>query len=415
MEKTLKNRILGYIAGVLIFIILAIYLTHHIFFVSAKNIVTEIAQPVTEEVTVSCDGYIMRNEAVIDKSMGGSSVAYYFDDGTKVSKNALVASVYSGEHTERKNALINIDKNIDFLKKSNIDTIYQTSDTGAVDAKLTELYYGIRHSLEDGNVSSVVASSEDMLMYLNRRMIITGEVSSFEPKIEMLQAEREKYSLTFGTSSDNVYSSVSGYFYSACDGYENVFTASAAQTMTYEDFTVLTELSPEEVDDTVGKIAYDYTWYLACPVDKTELKDFTALSEYDIIFEANSNTKLTMRLSRIISDTVGDGALLVFMSSDCPTEFHFSRMQPVKIVKSSVSGIKVPIGALRVVDGQSGAYVLYGSKVRFRGFNILAQNENYYIAGIPDSNEPAPEYSPLKVYDNIIVSGKDLYEGKVIS
>ncbi len=415
MEKALKTKILRYVASIIVFVLLASYLCYHIFFSSTQNIITEIAKPITEEVTLSADGYIMRNETVLNSNIEHASVAYFFDDGTKIAKNSTVASLYSGENTENGNALINIDKQIDFLEKSNVDTIYKTSDTKTVDSKLSELFYGIRYSIEGGSITNVIDQSEDMLMFMNRRMIITGELSSFSPKIESLKSEREKYQASLGNSSSSVVSSISGYFYADCDGYEDYFSADIARSMSYDEFVSLTKLSPKDTSMTVGKMAYDYTWYLVCPTDKTELKDFAAGELYDIIFEANSNTKLSMKLARIVSDKKSDGSLLVFSSNNCPEGFHFSRMQPVKVVKSSVSGIKVPVGALRVIDGQTGVFILYGSRVRFRGFEILAQNENYYIASIPDPIEDNPNYTPLKVYDNLVVSGKELYDGKVVS
>ena len=105
--------------------------------------------------------------------------------------------------------------------------------------------------------------------------------------------------------------------------------------------------------------------------------------------------------------------MLIFESFDCPQDFSFSRLQSVKIVQDSINGIKVPVGALRIVDGKEGVYILYGSKVFFCEIDIIGRNENYYIAANPDLS--VTPYGVLCVYDNIIVSGKNLYEGKVIN
>lgn len=413
MEKVTKNKIIKYIISILVCIGLAIYLSYHIFYSSSQNIVAEIAYPITEEITLSADGYIMRNEKVLTAPSSGASAAYYYDDGTKVSVNEAVVAIYSGENTDHGNVLINIDKNIDFLKKSNIDTIYKTSDTSSVDARIDELFYSIRADLEGGNVNGVVSNSRTMLMFLNRRMVITGESTGYDSKIEALEAERANYSATLGSQSSTVTADVSGYFYSTCDGYEDVFTSDICDGMSYDDFIEFTEMSPSDTSESVGKIAYDYSWRLTCPVEKSSLKDFNLNSYYNVIFESNSGVSINMRLIKIIPDTDTDGALLVFESSDNPEGFTFARMQPVKIVKSSVSGIRVPKSAMRVYDGQSGVYILYGSKVRFSQFDILAESDNYYIASLPDGSDT--KYRQLKRYDNIIVSGKDIYEGKVIN
>ena len=152
---------------------------------------------------------------------------------------------------------------------------------------------------------------------------------------------------------------------------------------------------------------------MACPVKKTDLKNFTAGKTYTVVFETNGNRELDLKLAKTLSDTDGDGAVLIFESFDCPADFSFIRLQSVKIVENSINGIKVPVSALRIVDGEEGVYILYGSKVFFCKIDIVGRNENYYIAANPDLNETP--YGVLCVYDNIIVSGKDLYEGKVIN
>ncbi len=414
MEKSLKNKIFKYLITSVILLALSAYLIYHMFFSSADQIVTEIAYPVTEEISLSCDAYIMKNEYVIRSDSGGISAAYYFDDGTKVPKNALIASLYADESESRGSTLIDIDKRIDFLENSNIDKTYLTSDTSTVDARLSDIYYAIRHGLEEKNITGAISSSDDLLTLLNRRMVITGEINNFDSQIELLMNERSKYANSLGSATSNIYSDYSGYFYSSCDGYEGIFTADRALQMSYDDFIEYTNKSPENTDGgIIGKIAYDYRWYLVCSVTKSDLKNYSVGTSYDIVFGSNSNKKLTLKLVKSVSDTSSDGALLIFESFDSPKDFSFSRVQPVKIIQSSVSGIKVPSAALRIIDGQTGVYILYGSRVYFCTLEILAQNENYYIAAIPDLTKTP--YGVLYIYDNIIVSGKDLYEGKVIN
>lgn len=414
MERSLGSRILKYIASTAVLLLISAYLIYHLFFSSANTVVTEVAYPITEEIALSCDAYIMRNEQVIYSDKVNTSAAYYYDDGTKVPKNACIASVYSDNSESQGSTLIDIDKKIGFLQKSNIDTIYLTTDTSSVDSKLTELYYNIRSGLEGDNISGVISNSDDMLMLMNRRMVITGEVSGFDDKIKLLESERERYQSSLGSVTTGIYSDRSGYFYSTCDGYESIFTADAAQKMSYDDFIGYTQASPEvPTNAPIGKIAYDYKWYLVCPVSKSDLKSFEVGNGYDIVFEANGNKELRLTLDKTVTDTSGDGALLVFVSYDSPDEFSFARMQSVRVIQSSVSGIKIPSGALRVVDGEEGVYILYGSRVYFCRAEVIAQNENYYIAAVPDLS--ATPYGVLCVYDNIIVSGKDIFEGKVIN
>ena len=59
------------------------------------------------------------------------------------------------------------------------------------------------------------------------------------------------------------------------------------------------------------------------------------------------------------------------------------------------------------MDGEQGVYIKYGSTVAFRKVDKLFETDDYIISrpGTADG-----EY--LALYDEIIVEGKDLYEGK---
>ncbi len=415
MKSATKNKILGYVIYIFAFLLVVSYLLYHLFFYSSENdIVTEFAHPVTERIFLSADAYVMRNEKIINPSGNSVSAAFYFNDGEKVSKNSTIAAVYTNQDESHGDALVEIDKRIDFLEKSSFDNTFMTSDTGSIDRKLDSIYYSIRLSIAENSMSSALTYSDEMLSLLNRRMIITGESSGFDDQIEQLRKQRERYSSSYGNISTSLTTDVSGYFYSSCDGYENIFASDKALSMSYDEFeNMILESPDEDIVNSLCKIAYDYRWYLSCPVKKNDLKNFEIGKSYTIIFETNANKELNLTLAKILTDSDGDGAVLVFESFDCPSDFTFTRLQSVKIVQDTISGIKVPVGALRIVDGKEGVYILYGSKVYFCEIDIIGRNENYYIASHPDLS--VTPYGVLCVYDNIIVSGKDLYEGKVIN
>ena len=414
MERSLKNKIFGYILSGLIFVILMGYLAYHMFFSSNNDIVTEFAYPITERIYLSADAYVMRNEKVISSTDSSVSASYYFNDGDKVPKNAQIAAVYSGETDTHGDVLVEIDKKIAFLEKSSIDNKLMTSDTSSIDKKIDALYYSTRHSLSDSDVNTTLSLSNEILTLLNKRMIITGESSGFKDQVDQLLSQRERYANSYGDDAKIVKADTSGYFYSSCDGYESLFTADKALSMSYDEFESMILESPDQNSlNSICKIAYDYKWYLSCPVKKIDLKNFLVGKKYTIVFETNGNKELNLKLVKTLSDSDGDGAVLVFESYDCPADFSFTRLQSVKIVENSINGIKVPVSALRIVDGEEGVYILYGSKVFFCKIDIIGRNENYYIAAIPDLTKTP--YGVLCVYDNIIVSGKDLYEGKVIN
>ena len=119
--------------------------------------------------------------------------------------------------------------------------------------------------------------------------------------------------------------------------------------------------------------------------------------------------------------TDSSSALAVFRVNVLPTDFNYKRFQRAEIVVEGIEGISVPKKALRVVNDVEGVYILVGDVVRFRSVERIAEKDGYYIvklksnaAVFEDDKGEEIEIKPLSLYDNVIVSGKELFDGKII-
>jgi len=79
------------------------------------------------------------------------------------------------------------------------------------------------------------------------------------------------------------------------------------------------------------------------------------------------------------------------------------------IVLKAYSGLQVNSKAVRFVDKQMGVYVLSGSVINFVPVKVVYSTDSYYIC------EAGTTGVRLKLYDEVIIKGKNLYDGKVIS
>ena len=121
-----------------------------------------------------------------------------------------------------------------------------------------------------------------------------------------------------------------------------------------------------------------------------------------------------MYLYRILSDVGSDTSVLIFRTDILPEGFSYLRNQTVQVVKSSFTGYRVPVSAVRIVDGVKGVYILRGSKVLFRKIEPLFEYDGYLIVKERDESA-ADRASWLAKNDFVIVKGKDLYDGKIVN
>ena len=69
--------------------------------------------------------------------------------------------------------------------------------------------------------------------------------------------------------------------------------------------------------------------------------------------------------------------------------------------------------ALRKIGDDEGVYVIQGNTVAFKKVEKLYENEGYYIVKIMSAHDE-DHASYISMFDQIITSGKNLYEGKII-
>jgi hypothetical protein len=120
-----------------------------------------------------------------------------------------------------------------------------------------------------------------------------------------------------------------------------------------------------------------------------------------------------MILDRIILQADDDRVVLVFRTNTIPEHFSFLRRQTVQIVTDTWKGYKVPLSAVRIVDGVQGVYVLEGYIVEFRRIVPMREIDGYFICR--ENSGSKDDADMLKLYDHIIINGKNLYSGKIIS
>lgn len=419
--KYLKNVIL-YTLSALVSICIILYVGYHLVNTWGVKVSTTHVELVSANQTISLDAYIMRDETVLYSDTSGN-LGQTAANGEKVKKNQEVAKIYSNPDTEIRTRLNEIDTQLELLEESAAADYLTVSDTSKLDSSISDMLLKMKLEIENNNLDRVSAMRSELLSIINRRNLITqtGLSSvSLGSQISALQSERKSLVSQLSTVLSIVKTNnVSGYYYAPVDGYENIFSASKVSTMTLIDFWEMMS-SPPETEiltggqrTTSGKIVTDYEWYIACPSTKDSLALFEVNKTYHITFPNNPEYELDMTLTRIISQTDSQEIVLIFKTTYMPDGFNYLRLQPVEIVEVIHTGYKVPLSAVRMVDGIQGVYIMEGSLVRFKRIEVIYETDGYFIVS-QETDKDTSEGRWLSLHDKIILEGKALFEGKII-
>ncbi len=410
--KYLKRVGLGILAAI-VSVAFAVYLIYHISMSFKDNIVTAVASYTVETKSVQCMGYIFRDETVLTSSVNGT-LGLAYSDGTKVSIGSKVAEVYSSaKDLDLVSRIEDIERRIDILEESSLGGSY--SDVGQASSKISGTLEDIKGYISNGDLYSVVETRDELLVQINRLQLITDVVDDFDSELVNLRTELESIRRGMGGVASTVTAPQSGYFYSSCDGGEELFGLDALENLTVSSFNTLVDTAKNisAPSGAVGKIAVGYRWYIVARTTKLESEKYDVGKSYPITFEDNSDVCIPLTLERIVDDTMGDDSLLVFCCTEIPLDFDFLRCQNISIESEEYKGYKVPRSAMRLVNGELGVYVLSGTTVGFKKIDVVYEGDGYVISALRETyGENAHEY--LNLNENIIVEGKELYDGKII-
>lgn len=409
--KYLRN-IAIYLLSAILSILFIAYIIYHMTSDGQSKLATVNAMQTVSMESITLDAYIMRDEKILYTPTDGL-VYYLASDGENVRKNAPVANIYSGDPDDM-NQIMQIEKRLRLLRESDVSDSVTTA-TGNLDSRIQSLYMSTLRKVGNGKLDYVNQNADDLLVQINRRKIAVKSVSNFRAAINNCEDRLSDLMTRFESATGTVTTPVSGNFYAGVDGYENVFTASAAEKMTYDDFYVMIGAQADanllhnaREGYGIGKIVTNSYWAICCEMSNDYLRNVKEGTGYRIEFSSGGGQQVTMTLDRIIVRFGEDKSILVFGTRNCPEGFNYLRTQSVKLIFNSYTGYKVPSAAVRYVNGEMGVYTLSANKVVFKKTNVLYEMDGFYVVA------PGEESDHLQLYDEIIVQGKGLYEGKYI-
>lgn len=411
----------AWIAITVLLFLLIFYTVYHVFG-NVGGTVRTTPTGFTEQTSYAVlEGVIIRDERVLVSKYSGE-VRRFMSDGERVSADMTVAEVYSNQSDlDLSKKISELEEKLEILKKSNDVGIVSVTDIEKLEADMDRLYSELMLVISKGELARADEIETELLICLNKKKIYDGTVKNYKAEISALETEINKLYASFGGDKETLGSGEGGYFYHECDGYERELTLDTLSTLELNTLkNKINEIKEKPVieNNEVGKLVCDYKWYLASLCDESVAATLVEGDSYEITLFGEKNVNVSMTVEKL-GQSDGECRLVVFSCTVMPDGFDFGRYQSFQIRISSVKGYRVPTAALqRVIDKESGeekvgVYILNASVVYFRRVEILAECDGYYIVAECDrSREDYKEF--LDLNDLIIVSGDDLYDGKII-
>ena len=390
---------------------LLIHVTFHSVNLDSNPYQTEVALTYSISDSAEASGVIVREEQVISGQASGGVVSYQQSDGTVVRKGSVIAEVYNSSND------ISIRRQIRALEEQ-IAALSKVSDARSAEYSSTEtINRQINAEIDDyialihqGQVSDLSDSKAELLYLLSQKDVVMGEAESYASRITQLQTEVDSLNTRLSGSLVQYTSPEIGYFARMTDGYEAVLTPNSINTMTVEQLRTFSREKVVFDNSNLGKIVTDHHWYYAAVLPAADAEKFILGDTVYLNFNMYNITQIPFTVKEVRTDESDpDHCMVLLSTSHMVPELLMVRNPSVQIDFTSYTGLRVPAKAKRYEGQQVGVYVQDGDVVRFKTINIIYENSEFILCGAnPDLERP------LEIYDQAIVEGTDLSDGKPV-
>ncbi len=389
--------------------IMLLFVLGYIGFQVGRNLSAQIetvdALMVTVEDSVFCQGIIVRSQTPVYG--GGNITEYFFESGEKVGKGQQIAvSLSSAEAATAFRAAQGLKSAIASAEKA-----YQsiTVDGGVtLDAKIFMDMEKVVSYLGRGQLAKVDGAYSDLLQMVVARDYPRSEADVLKDSIAAMKNELKSYEAAWGGQSTPVYASIPGYFVIEQRGVGGICPISQITALSPTDVKALSNLTLAVDPSALGYIVNAYEWYYVCTMSAEDAVAVAQQGAVPVYFTYLGGDSI--RLSVYDVRSFDNEAVVTLKGTDITAELLASFQESADIVCRTYSGIKVPVEAIHLVDGQWGVYCLVGATVKFKPIEWTYQGDTYYIVKPASSSTKG-----LYLYDKIIVSGKNLENNMIIN
>lgn len=416
----------------LLLLVPGIYVGMQLFSVFTPSYAYETAVLYTMSDSVDMEGLVLFEETLVE---GRGEFGYLVEDGERVSAGTPVAEIYTNaDQSGIRSRLKTIDGQIALLEKS------QNTSASQVDMLITQrstALYDLLDGVDRLKLDDVSDSKEDYLTAQNKIQITTGEAENFNARIQELETQREALATRLG-APEQITAPAGGYFIDAQKAAVLSVGMEEALELSPSEFAERLKDGVEQTtEDHVGKIVSSYQWYFCGSCSLEEGERFANVKSVSICFPGRAETLLPATVVKVEKDAENDLAKVTLKCEYIGAEVLTLGQETARIIFESYTGLRINADAIRMIKeevqitqpassqteggetGQilnsenfvRGVYVKYGNVAKFRRITTLYDGGAYILVPV---NGKVGTSNEVRMYDEIIVEGTDLYDGKLL-
>lgn len=442
------------ITALVCLVFLALFLVFQVININYKPSSTQVVEKTSVEKGIETKAFFVRDETYISSSSSDLFSVPLVNNGVRVAENeCIVAQFGKKEDADSFIKMNKIKKQLERCEGIYLQNRIDISDINNYDRETDELFVSFITSLNNNDFSSMNEYGEDISDNITCRQITMGNELKLQEIISKLRSELSGFS---ALKPSYVYAKSTGYYLNETDGFENVIPYKDVLNVNADSVKKALSREVEKSDGYVGKIVNKFNWYIVCSVTMKDIENLKIGGHVTVAFK-NSSVGSERMTVKAINVTDNNNVALVLESNSVNSKAFSLRREDIKIITDTVYGYAIDKDALRTVNGTLGVYVLKGRIVDFRYIDVIYTGDDYVLVRTyedelsksleneedeeaqdnkaklkksrrlreesdilinSEGNNEISDYSIegdyIRLYDEVIVNGKNIYEGQLI-
>ena len=382
---------------------------------------TTLAYNYQVEEGMDLSGYVVRREQVLADEASGL-LRLQRSEGEKVGAGGTVALVYADQTSlDRQREIDELSGRIEQLQFA------QEASLGSevslkLDAQIMRSLLDYRAELAAGRLDNAEEHETELKSLVLKRDYTYSDTEDLSGQIAELQSQLKELKAQAASSVRAVKAPVSGVYSAVVDGYETVLTPGLLADMTPSQLNAVQ--ADETLTSQTGKLILGDSWYYAVTMSADQAKALRDSSgTMTLRFAKGVEQDQTVTLYAVGPEEQGR-VVVTFRGEYNMAQVTLLRRQSAQLIWRTVAGIRVPNEALRAantkVDQEGnrttveslGVYCVVGMEARFKPVEVLYSGDGFVLVRSTAASDQ--ESLRLRPGDEVIISAKDLYDGKVV-
>lgn len=428
-DKSRTPRVMAMVAAVFL-LVAAGYVLYQVWQVVFPPNHYETAVLATVADTVEAQGVLLFDETLVP---GSGSLGYLVEDGERVSAGAAVAEIYTDPaQAGLRSQLTQLTEQIQLLQKA------QNTASAQLDSLLKErssALYDLLDALDQGLYQQISSAREQYLLAQNKLWVVTGETTGFGEQIAQLTQQSAAVAAQLG-SPTQITAPRTGYFIRGSATAR--LNAGPADILALDASGLAAYLASDPeiaLEGCAGKLVSGFSWQYCgvCPLEQGEKllsADGKPLKRgVELWFPGQMEEGLPATVQQVQLDEAVGLARFVLTCETVNGDVLRLNRADAKIIVGRTTGLRVRSSAVHYLkeDGTEaeekgenyipGVYVKFGNLARFCRIDPVDDEhplvtDGEYQLVMPSGTDGS--VSQVRLYDEIIVSGQNLYDGKLL-